>query len=256
MRRVHKDLSVLQHRETRQHAFTLIELLVVVAIIGLLIAILLPSLAGARHAAKMSNCLSNIRQAAITINVYANDSKGFTPRVQDPSYGTVNPSFDPSQTLNKTWVNLLVDRGYIDWSIETNGVPAMLRCPNGANLDNDPTWAGHMPHYGLNVFTNPAQANEAAMGKKSFGGKVPQFAAMDSNKILLVESRQLDNNRGWFSPGNYNWVATNRHATRGAVTAFLDSRAEFKLAPTAAPASDTDATHPFASMYFVRQLTP
>lgn len=54
-------------------AFTLIELLVVVSIIALLIAILLPSLGGARRSARTAVCASNMRQIAIGWNVYASD---------------------------------------------------------------------------------------------------------------------------------------------------------------------------------------
>ena len=44
--------------------FTLIELLVVIAIIGLLMSILLPSIADARRTAKRAICVSNSKQIA------------------------------------------------------------------------------------------------------------------------------------------------------------------------------------------------
>ncbi len=56
--------------------FTLIELLVVVAIIALLISILLPSLNGARRAAKQTVCLTHLRVQGQASVLYAEDNNG------------------------------------------------------------------------------------------------------------------------------------------------------------------------------------
>lgn len=53
--------------------FTLIELLVVMAIVGLLIALLLPALGHAREATVTTQCASNLRQIAIAIRSYEED---------------------------------------------------------------------------------------------------------------------------------------------------------------------------------------
>ncbi|EIP98569.1 prepilin-type N-terminal cleavage/methylation domain-containing protein [Opitutaceae bacterium TAV1] len=60
-------------------AFTLIELLTVIAIIGILAAIIIPTVGKVRESAKRSKSLSNLRQIAVAMNLHAGENRGKYP---------------------------------------------------------------------------------------------------------------------------------------------------------------------------------
>ena len=105
-------------------SFTLIELLVVIAIIAILAGMLLPALQKARSRAVTSNCLSNVKNNAHSMTMYADDFDGIMPS----HYWFKGPLNGTNRELI-SWAATLMSTKYLNYNTPVVNCPLISAKP-------------------------------------------------------------------------------------------------------------------------------
>ena len=122
--------------------FTLIELLVVIAIIAILAAILFPVFARAREKARETQCLSNVKEIALGLLMYASD---YDSRLPAGSYQIVGAAGCDGKFFWPRVVTPYIGTG----DGASSSGKALWRCPSWREVSQN-WYCGAYADYGLN----------------------------------------------------------------------------------------------------------
>ena len=207
-------------------AFTLTELLTVVAGIGILAALLLTAVSGAKEGAQQIQCVSNLRQLGIGLQAFVTDN-GAYPLYSNPNY--YQGAYPEYKVM---WVTALQ---YTELSVpgnSTNHIPfrkwsgeGIWKCPAANKKPSDWPQNRGYESYGYNAYGMSARIDTNSLG---LGGHylwnpplvpappVSESEVVNPNETMAVGDGFIGGN-GIIQDGT--WILWRTHSA----TNFLDS---------------------------------
>ena len=186
----------------RARAFSIIELLVVIGIIGILLALLLPTLSSARRQSRALTCKAQLQNIGAAFQMYLNENDGWYPPAP------YSPTFNPNRL---TLVNDFLGR-----YVEDN--KRIWRCPSDDH---------YFPKYGLS-YSYYQELGDRKITQTFF------YKVLRSSSLVPI----LWDAEGSFHGGNvpFNWLFADGH-----VDNFLkDLPAHLKENPPSRPRLPND----------------
>ena len=199
---------------TGPSAFTLLEVLIVIAVVGVLTALLLPTLRSARDRTRQTQCASNMKQVALGMAMYSADYGEYLP-------ATIHEDHDLPCAL---WGQLVARY--------TNGRDA-FRCPTlGENVNKGVYYFNHFQFF----LTIAFGYNHTYLGHPDRPTPISKVK-YPSETVLLADSKNDFSPRGgpqcgWFelyAPSTGKTKALAFRHSRGGNVAFLDGRVKWSL---------------------------
>ena len=215
-------------------AFTLVELLVVVAVVGILAALLLPVLAGAKAQARRIQCLNNLKQLGLVWTLYADDNSDtlavnetMRDAIRDAPWVRGGSHYDVPEYTNTI---VLLNPRFAAFGSYLQCLP-VYRCPQDHSaVTNRGKAIPKIRSYSMNVFVgSPPTAAYLAAGFKVFA-KRSEIAGVSPSDLFVFQD---------VKPGNLCFAAfvidipsqnffhlPAAHHNRSGVLVFADGHAQ------------------------------
>jgi len=213
-----------------KHGYTFVELMVVIAIIGILVALLLPAVQACREAARRNTCSNNLSQLALALSQYEMAHCVFPSGTVEPA----GPILNQANGYHHNWILQLlphleqknayrfVDRSVSVYDRANQPVRLLtlkvLRCPSYSGPPALSEYAG--VHHDREA---PIDAGNHGTFFRNSAVRIEDIPDGTSHTIVVGEKRAVVGDLGWMSGTRatlrntgvpINWSSSRRHSPR------------------------------------------